>query len=68
MRSQQRTSWGFDSDADPRLESRMAAAALQRSFDPEQASPDADDVTRDVDVPDELREPEAVGAGARERR
>jgi hypothetical protein len=68
MRSQQRTSWGFDADSDPRLEARMAAARLQRSFDRGQTSGEADDVSRDVDAPVTEREPEPVGAGAGERR
>jgi hypothetical protein len=46
----------------------MAAARLQRSFDREQTSPDADDVTRDLDARETQLEREAVGAGARERR
>jgi hypothetical protein len=67
MRSQQRTSYGFDSDADPRLETRMAAAALQRSFDPDNAAADADEVTRADELPDEVPEPEAVGTRVPDR-
>ena len=63
MRSQQRTSWGFDSDDDPRLETRMAVAALQRAIDAERALAEAVPTIPEADVPDESRELELVGAG-----
>jgi hypothetical protein len=67
MRTQQRTSWGFDSDDDPRLDIRAAVAALQRALDGERATTDAAAMTSEDDVADAARELEAVGAGASSR-
>lgn len=68
MRSQQRTRWGFDSDDDPRLETRRAVAALQRALDAERALADAAPTTPEADVPNGSRELELVGAGGRDLR
>ena len=68
MRSQQRTSWGFDSDDDPRLETRMAAATLQRAFDAERALAEDEPTIPEADVPGDARELELVGVGGRDLR
>ena len=66
MRSQQQTSSGFDSDADPRLDIRKAAAAAQRSPDVDDVD-DGDQATTDADLSNGSRELEAIGTGGRER-
>jgi hypothetical protein len=66
MRSQQQTSSGFDSDADPRLDIRRAAAAAQRSPDVDDVADDGDQTTADDDLSNGSRELEAVGTGGRD--
>jgi len=65
MRSQQRTSWGFDSDADPRLEVRRAAAESQRPSDTDDVADDARLTTIDPARPIASREPDAIGRASR---
>jgi len=63
MRSQQRTSRGFDSDEDPRLAGRRAAAESQRRSDADDVADEADLTTIDDERPNGSRDLEAVGAG-----
>ena len=67
MRSQQQTSSGFDSDADPRLAIRRAAVEAQRSPDVNDGPDDGDQAAADADRSNGSREPEAVGIGGREK-
>ena len=62
MRSSQQTSFGFDTDSDPRLQLRQAAAQSQRATSAEPAEEDRNQTRSDAQVSGAGREPEAVGA------
>ena len=66
MRSSQQTSFGFDTDSDPRLQQRKAAAQSQRATGAEPAEEDPNQTGSDAQVPQAGRELEAVGAGSAE--
>ena len=67
MRSQQQTSSGFDSDADPRLAIRRASAAAQRSPDVDDVADDDEQTTTETELSSESRELQAVGSGRLDR-
>lgn len=66
IRSQQRTSSGFDSDADPRLAIRRVALVAQRSSDVDDVAGDSDQTTTEADLSNGSRELESIGTGGRD--